>query len=525
MTKILHHSIDIAAERHPERDAFRCGRQSITYQSLMQRTSQLAACLREHGVRKGDRVGVRLPPCIEAAVAVYGILKAGAVFVPIDPQLPTERLCRILQIGDIRHLVTLNLNAETQQAVAATYPALRYLVGSREQYTPQLRAISWTEVQQNRTLSESIETHTDDAAYVIFTSGSTGTPKGIVHTHYSGSNYARLSVATYNITGEDRIANFSPLHFDMSTLGYLSAPHAGATTILIPDAYLKLPASLTQLVEQESITIWYSVPFILIHAFQRGVLNQRDLSSLKWVLFGGEPFRPKHLYDLMKALPGTRFSNVYGPAEVNQCTYFHVPDTDSHPTTVDNTAPIPIGSVWDETEALIVDADDELVSDGQAGELLVHSSTMMVGYWDRSPSDSSVFFVSADGKRFYRTGDIVRRGDDGNLRFLGRKDRQIKIRGYRVELDDVEHALTSHPSIVEAAVFCTHNGDGEPQLSAVATLTASSATTTEELRKWLLGKLPSYSVPQQIEIRHSFPRTTSGKIDRGQLAIQSGRSD
>ena len=176
-----------------------------------------------------------------------------------------------------------------------------------------------------------------DLAYIMYTSGSTGAPKGIMHTHHSGLSYAKLSTQVYDVKPSDRIANHAPLHFDISTFGYFSGPLASATTVIIPDAYTKLPASLSTLMEQEKISIWYSVPLALVQLLHNGVLEARDLSSLRWVLYGGENFMPKYIRSLMALWSNATFSNVYGPAEVNQCTFYHLnmpPESDG---------PIPIG--------------------------------------------------------------------------------------------------------------------------------------------------------------------------------------
>lgn len=522
MKQLLHHNLEKAAESFPGRDAFRCGEQSITYETLERRSSQLALSLQQRGVGKGDRVGIRLPPSVESVIAVYGILKAGAAFVPIDPHAPAHRLSRILNVGNIRHLVTAKLATDVANTVVAECNALEFLVGTSTAADNRLKSISWDEIDQLGENYQATAIQSVDPAYVIFTSGSTGVPKGIVHTHHSGQNYVRLSVNMYQVTGDDRIANPSPLHFDMSTFGYLSSVYATATTVLIPEAYLKLPASLSQLLQKEAVSIWYSVPFLLIQLLERGVLAQRELNGLRWVMFGGEPFPPKHLYRLMSALPSARFCNVYGPAEVNQCTWYHVPPMSQPDAKTDVGGPVPIGHVWDETEALIVDSDDDPVRDGVSGELLIHSSTMMNGYWDGRDDDPDVFYfanVEDDQypfKRYYRTGDLVRWGSDGNLMFLGRKDRQIKLRGYRIELDEVEHVLSSHADVAESAVICSDGTDGHPALHAIATV-PESETTAEALRTFLASRLPTYAVPTTIEIRQSFPRTTSGKIDRRRL--------
>jgi amino acid adenylation domain-containing protein len=367
----------------------------------------------------------------------------------------------------------------------------------------------------------------DDLAYIMFSSGSTGRPKGIMHTHRSGLAYATLSVDTYGVRCDDCIGNHSPLHFDMSTFGYFSSPLAGATTVLIPEAYTKLTASLSRLIETERMTIWYSVPLALIQLLTRGVLESRDLSPLRWVLFGGEPFPVKHLRALMRQWPHARFSNVYGPAEVNQCTYYHLPPLEDGAEAGEgagegtDTEVIPIGKVWDNAEGLVLDEQDEPVEVGGVGELLIHSPTMMRGYWARPDQNDRVFYRQRRQENlvrtFYRTGDLVRIREDGNLLFLGRKDRQIKVRGYRVELDDIEHMLTTHGDIEEAAVFPVRVVDEIDHLEAAVIPRNGVHPDPQALKSFLSDLLSSYAVPSTIEVVRSLPRTTSGKIDRRQL--------
>ncbi len=228
--------------------------------------------------------------------------------------------------------------------------------------------------------------------------------------------------------------------------------------VIVPEPVTKLPASWTQYIEQERITVVFTVPFTLIEMLQRGAMDKRDLSTLRWILFGGEPFPPKHLRLLMKALPDTRFTNVYGPAEAPSCTCYDVP---SLPDDYDE--PLPIGTVSLNSEDLVVAEDGSICSTDEEGELCIRSSTLTRGYWNRPDLNARVFLTrDAFGPFpdvYFRTGDLVVRRDDGLLRFLGRKDRMVKTRGHRVELDEVEAALASHESVVGSG--CIH-GAGCP---------------------------------------------------------------
>lgn len=520
MIFLLTHIIDKAAERDPDQEAFRFYDQSLTYAELVQRANGLAQVLIDQGVKRGDRVGIYMHKCLESAIAVYGIMKAGAVYVPLDPLMPLARLEFIIRDCHIRKLITQSTKQDTLQQLIVADTGLDCLIGLPTWSEISLRTFSWEEVYQRSTSSvPQIRLIEQDMSYIMYTSGSTGEPKGIIHTHHSGLSYAKLSADLYALNNADRLANFAPLHFDQSTFEYFSGPLVGATTVIIPEEYTKFPASLSKLIADERITIWYSVPFALIQLLLHGVLADRDLSSLRWVLFGGEPFPPKHLRELMKHWPQAGFSNVYGPAEVNQCTFYHVP---SLWQTGDDS--LPIGSVWSNTEALVIDAEDRVVERGQVGELLIRTPTMMQGYWGRSDLNQRAFFdysqVEGFQQIFYRTGDLVQLQPDGYYRFLGRKDRQIKTRGYRVELDEVEAALLSHQAVAEAAVFPLPDQDGSQTIEAAVTLEPEAEITAAALFNYLTSRLPRYALPANIEFRDNFPRTSSGKINRRELQTQ-----
>ncbi|MEM7352170.1 MAG: amino acid adenylation domain-containing protein [Acidobacteriota bacterium] len=524
MIYLLPQLVDRAADRAADHEAF-CGPgERLTYGDLVRRANRLAHALVGEGVRRGDRVGVFMPRCLESAVAVYGILKSGAAFVPIDPHTPVGGLRRLIDDCGLHHLVTHDAQRSSLSRLAEEATPLRSIVGPTRPIEGPFAVRSWADLATLPAGSgPDVGSLEDDLAYIMYSSGSTGRPKGIMHTHRSGLAYAHLSVSTYDVGPDDRIGNHSPLHFDMSTFGYLSAPLAGATTLLIPEAYTKLTASLSRLMETERLTIWYSVPLALIQLLLRGVLESRGLDGLRWVLFGGEPFARKHLRQLMARWPRARFSNVYGPAEVNQCTFHHLPPNagpvaDSE---VGDSEPVPIGKTWDNTESLVLDEHDQPVAQGEVGELLIRSATMMRGYWGRPELDADAFYrqPAAGGmqKVFYRTGDLVRRTPEGELLFLGRKDRQVKVRGYRVELDEIERALAAHEAVAEAAVYPVRVDGPVEHLRAAVRLKPEGPIEPAELRAAIAHLLPAYAVPEKIEIRDALPRTASDKIDRRTL--------
>lgn len=520
MIYLLPHAIDQSAAKYPDHEAMRCNGQGLSYAELARRTDSLAQVLVEQGVHKGDRVGIYLNKSLESAVAIYGILKAGAAYVPLDPLAPISRLKLVIDDCGIRHIVSHPPKAKAVTELIGECPALECVIGL-PLTDSSVRSMTWEAINAySAGTAPALNLMEHDLAYIMYTSGSTGKPKGMMHTHYSGLSYAKMAAHVYDVTHADRLSNHSPLHFDMSTFDYFSGPLCGATTVIIPEAYTKLPASLSKLVQDERMTIWYSVPFALIQMLLNGVMEERDWSALRWVLFGGEPFTPKHLRALMRRLPQTRFSNVYGPAEVNQCSYYHVP-----PQPEDRDEQVPIGRVWANAEGLVVDESDQPVEAGEVGELLVRTPTMMRGYWGRPDLTERGFYrrkvLGYLEDIFYRTGDLVRELPDGELQFLGRKDRQVKIRGYRVELDEVETALSRHPQVDENAAYSLPLADGNAIIESTVILKPGATVSAAELKAYLGSHLPPYAMPEKILLMADFPRTTSGKIDRRALKEQA----
>jgi amino acid adenylation domain-containing protein len=453
-------------------------------------------------------------------VSLYGAMKAGAAYVPLDPFAPAARVGYVLRDCGIKHLITAPDRSGTLTELLAEAPEVACLVGLSGVNGYSSRTVAWDEVFAAPAPRRHYEGSTEqDLAYILYTSGSTGVPKGIMHTHRSALSFAEWAAGEYGLTSGDRLSNHAPLHFDLSTFDFFAGHIAGATTIIIPEGLTKFPASLAKLMQDEEISVWYSVPFALIQLLLRGNLGGRDLTNLRWVLFAGEPFPAKHLRALMQELPGTRFSNLYGPTETNVCTYYHV----ARPPAQDES--VPIGLPCTNVEALVVDGEDRPVAEGEIGELLIRGGVVMRGYWGQPEKTSRGFFRRAafDGfdDIFYRTGDLVQWRPDGGFRYLGRKDRQIKTRGYRVELDEIEVALLAIEAVEEGAVYAVPDGQGSQLIEAAVIPKNGAGLTSEHILEHLASRLPPYALPVRIKITEDFPRTSTGKINRRELQTQA----
>lgn len=503
----LFDAVDEAAERAPDHEAVRRSGEALTYAALSERSDRLAGALADHGVRRGDRVALFLDKGLEATTALYGIMKAGAAYVSLDASAPPARLAFILNDCDIRIVISAPGRGKALAAILAEGTGVEAVVGVGEALEGP-RAVSWAEVEAASRLTGADVT-ADDLCYLFYTSGSTGEPKGVAHTHASGLAYAAFTADVHGFRAEDRVGGYTHLHFDPSTVDYFAAAVAGATTVVIPEAHMRLPASLSGLLETERLTVFCAVPFAYTQLVQRGALDKRDLGALRWALFSGEVMPPDTLRLLMRAWPKARFCNIYGPTELNGITYHVVPEG------YDGAEAVPIGRPYPGVEAIIVDDDGRAVGGGP-GELLVQSPTRMAAYWGRPEATASAF-VERDGGTYYRTGDLVARQPDGELLFLGRKDRQIKTRGHRVELAEVEAALTSHEAVESAAAFADPDGSGSHRI--LAALASRGGLDLDALRQHVLDRLPPYAVPEAMTALDPFPRTATGKIDRQRAEV------
>jgi amino acid adenylation domain-containing protein len=512
---LIHSPVAHFAQTTPQQAALSCNGAELSYAELDKASNRLANALLANGLRPGDRVGIYMHKSLELGIAIYGALKAGGIFVPLDPFMPTERLQFILGDCDIQHVISANAMAPNLARLSGVFAGWVYGVDAEL----ELRTQSWEQINERPDDQPDVWIVDQDLAYIMYTSGSTGQPKGMMHSHHGSVSYARWGALHVSLTASDRVASHAPLHFDLSIFDFFSTSQSGATVVLVPEPVTKFAASWTEYIEKERISVVFTVPFTLIEMLQRGVMEKRDLSSLRWVLFGGEPFPPKHLRALMERLPNVRFTNVYGPAEAPSCTCYDLP---VFPEPFDE--PVPIGTVSMNSADLIIDEDDRECEIGEAGELCIRSSTLTKGYWNRPDLNERVYLFRESFGPFpdvyFRTGDLVVRHEDGLLRFLGRKDRMVKTRGHRVELDEVEAALAAHADVLEAAAFVVPDDLGSKAILAAVKVRDATSAEVGGLLQHARTKLPGYAVPQQLFAMAEFPRTSSGKIDRKEIINQ-----
>jgi len=512
---LLNEMIAPHVAQQPDKAAFRYMGEDLSFAALDRRSNQVANCLLAHGLEREGRVGLYLHRGLETPTGEFGIFKAGGAFVPLDPYAPLERIAYLIRETEMRHIITHHHLAKKMQDLVAMLEVPLTVIGL-EVPLEVGQTISWGEIDGLDATVPDVKIIDTDLAYIIFTSGSTGTPKGIMHNHRSALAFVKNCNDAFGFTGEDKMAALSHLIFDMALNEYLCAPYLGATVVIVPDGYVRFPASLAKHLAEEDVTIFCAVPSLLISFLQSGTPQQHDLSKIRWILTGGEPLAPKYLTAGFEVMPNSRYGNLYGPAETNICSHHAIAPGQELAIDV-----IPIGVMTCNSNGIIVDDTNEPVADGAAGELVVASSSVMMGYWrDEARSEAAFFRAKGVGGQellYLRTGDHVRRNSDGILEYIGRSDRQVKSRGYRVELDEVELALSANDGVIEAAAFQYQPDAGEHQIAAAVTLVKDCNLSVDDLNQSLRDRLPPYAIPQQIRILATFPRTQSGKIARREL--------
>ena len=484
-----------------------------SYAETAEAIERLTSALVALGVQRSERVGVHCNKSAEGFIAMHAVASAGAVAVPLDPGSPASRLARICKHMDISVVLSHSPRRTSVEALHWLHP-LTAVVGV-DVALKNCIVMTSDEVDGFDPVGPATVAATD-AAYIVTTSGSTGEPKGITHTHGSGRAYADMVRRTYGLRASDRVADISPHHFDISTFSLWATPLVGATNVVVNEAYQRLPASHSQLLVDQAVTIWYSVPFLIQQLVLRGDLDNRDLSALRWVHFGGEVIPAETIGAMMGHCPNARFGNIFGPAEVNQVTLATF-DTPPAPD-----APLPIGVPVDTATIRLIDpAVDEpllehVVETGEVGEMWAATSQMMAGYWGRDDVNTHVL-KTVDQMRFYRTGDLVSADDAGELSFHGRVDHQVKVRGFRIELEGIEGELESLVQRAGTAenvvVSVLRRESGEDQIVA-GVLGASSDFDEADFLSASASVIPAYAVPTHTVHVPSAAFTGSGKLDR-----------
>jgi amino acid adenylation domain-containing protein/non-ribosomal peptide synthase protein (TIGR01720 family) len=503
----LHQLFEAWAERTPSAIAILFEGAAISYGELEGMGNRLARRLQALGVGPESRVGLCFQRSPAALAAMLGVLKAGGSYVPLDPESPRERLAGIAADAGISLLLTQELLAPSlsglaDRLIAIDDPAERLADESPKR--PACQALP------------------DNAAYVIYTSGSTGTAKGVVGTHRSVVNFTRAFARTTELGPDDRLLLFAPLSFDASVLQIFPPLASGAAVVVHPDPRELASHEILALCKQSGMTV-LDLPAALWRQWVEDVAAQGLPlpASLRCFLTGGESVSVARL----RAWAGLAerplsFLSSYGPTEATVTSTVFTTWNHQVPSLTGDK--IPIGRPLPGTRAHVLDRALQPAPCGVPGELFLGGAGLTRGYLKRPELTADAVrpdpFAGEPGGRLYRTGDLAVRLEDGSLEFLGRADHQVKLRGFRVELGEIEAALLRHPAVLEAVAVVREDRPGDQRLAAYAVpREGHAAPSAAELRASLLERLPAYMVPAVVTVLPEMPVLPSGKLDRAAL--------
>jgi amino acid adenylation domain-containing protein len=526
MAHLLQQLLTSSALRDPHKQVALYKTLAITYQELETTSDCLAHVLIHSGIERGDRVGILLNKSLESLVTVFGIVKAGGVYVPLDPAAPINRVAFIVENCAMKALVgTQKKIVDLSQALPESTSVRCVLLTDREtsraeRSLARAEMLNWRDVQRSPTSYTAPAITEEDLAYILYTSGSTGAPKGVMISHRASLSFVNWAHDYIQVQAADRVSNHAPLHFDLSIFDIFTTIKAGGTIVLVPEELSIFPRSLADFIESQQIGVWYSVPSALIRLVLYGELERHAFSSLNKILFAGEVFPVKYLRNLKARIPHARYFNLYGPTETNVCTHYEV--TEVSPGREE---PFPIGRACAPTEVFALNDRQEVAGLGEEGELYVHGPTLASGYWNLPDRTKEAFIVNRLGtssydETVYRTGDLVKQDEDGNYHFLGRRDNMIKSRGYRIELGEIETALCSHSMIEEVAVLPIPDEEIGNTIKAFVVIRSGCSLSRSELVGYCAQRLPKYMLPGIIEFRADLPKTSTGKIDKALLRLE-----
>lgn len=508
------------AQRRPDSAALRWKGEEVTYGELEQLSNRLAWMLKAQGCVRGDRVALLLPKGPLAIASMLGVLKADCSYTPIDTRNPAARIARVLEALECRCILAVGSTRELLRdalPVGSAAPAIGLLESGIDPAAHEVR-FGLDDVAAGAEEPPARDNTSRDIAHILFTSGSTGAPKGVVITHANVIHFVDWAVRHFGMGPEDRLSGHSPLHFDLSTFDVYGAMAAGATLYPIPPEANLLPHKLAQLIQDEGLTQWFSVPSILNHMAKLDVIRPGGLPSLRRLLWCGERFPVPGLIYWMRRLPGVEFTNLYGPTEATiASSCYRVPACPAH-----ERDEIPIGQGCGGDELLVLDASLRPVGWDEIGDLYLRGPGLSPGYWRDSERTAAAFipdpFSPDPGERLYRTGDLARVDEAGRILLVGRADTQIKVRGYRIELGEIEAALEGIPELRESAVVAVpSNGFEESRLCCAYVPHPGLEIAPALLRQRLAESLPSYMLPSRWKQLDWLPLNQNGKTDRPAL--------
>ncbi len=514
---LVNEFLERSAEKFPDKTALVCQGGRFAFHNLEASANRLAHGLVDAGLRKPDRVAVYLEPCAEAVVSIFGALKAGCIFVVINPQVKSKKLAHILNDCGTKCLVTDGSHFIDAASALAEVPGLDLAVIADFDVRPverpsgcDFRLTSYHELMRSfppqRLLLSSIDT---DLASLIYTSGSTGVPKGVMLTHLNMVTAAESIIRYLENTSDDIIIDILPLSFDYGLYQVLMGFKFGGTVVL--EKSFLFPYRTIDLMVRERVTGFPIVPATAAVLFSLKNLDKLDFSSLRYITNTGQALPPVYIDKLRNLFPAAKIYSMYGLTECKRVSYL--------PPEQIERRPLSVGKAIPNTEVFIVDEEGRKVDrPGVAGELVVRGSHVMKGYWNLPEETDKVLKPGPwPGEKVLYTGDLFMMDEEGYLYFVARKDDLIKVGGGRVSPREIENTLLEMDGIAEAAVVGVDHKILGQAVKAFVVLKKDAAATAEDILKHCASRLENFMVPKSIEIRQSLPKSAHGKIDKKEL--------
>lgn len=508
---LIHDWLTQTARRHPDKTALVSRGQRLTYREIEEKSSNLASALVLMGFRKGDRALICLENSPEAVIAIYGVLKAGGVFAVIEPKSPWPVLSSIIKDAGARILITYRHKLFRREGLKEDIklPARRFQViivdGSHSVPHTYRRALKFSGLTEKLPVSVSLpRVLENDLACLIYTSGSTGKPKGIMCTHQNVVAAARSIIQYLQNSRHDIILDVLPLSFDYGLYQVIMSFMFGGTVVL--ESSFGYIQDILSLIQKEKVTGFPLIPSISALLLKLKNFPARQLKSLRYITNTGAAWPVSHIQKLRENLSGVKIFSMYGLSECKRVSYLPPDLIDQHPDSV--------GIPMPDLEVAIADQKGKRVPTGQTGELIVRGPTVMQGYWRDKKLTRRVF---KQGKypadRWLYTGDLFRQDEKGLLYFVGRRDRQIKSFGHRINLTEIEKTVSRLEAVLEAAVVPVPDDIGGEVVGLFVVGKKGTRIDEAQVKQFCQQNLEPYKIPRHIWLKDSLPKTPNGKID------------
>lgn len=496
--------LEKSAGKYPEKAVLIDDKIQIFYGELYKRAGQIGTYLVDRVGANKQPVVVLMDKCASAVVTFWGILTSGNVYVPLDAYAPVSRINAILSFLDPALVIIDEVYQDKKEELNIEKDKILFYKDFPE---CEIKTDTLKKIERNI-----IDT---DPAYIICTSGSTGIPKGVVISHRAIMDFTEEASEVMGFSDKEIFANQAPFYFDASVPDLYCTVRNGATLHIIPHAMYSFPIKVLEYIKEHQVNAIYWVPSALIVTANLRALGEVDISCLKKVMFCGEVMPTKQYNMWKKHLPDAMYVNYYGPSETTYASTYYIIDREFN-----NDEPLPIGKPAINTGVIVLNDDNQVAKPGEIGELCIKGSGVALGYYNNPEKTKEVFVQNPVNTKYqeiiYRTGDLVKENERGELEYVCRKDFQIKHMGYRIELGEIEHAAMSLEKVKR--VCCLYN-----ERRKAIVMVYEGNVSDAEVKEAVKTKVPEYMVPAVIHKLDAMPMNANGKIDRVYLKDEYGK--